>query len=95
MVTNVCFLVFFLWKIKKTIPELLTPTIIKFQPFQAVNIGVSQNQNSPNTTFIGWKFHNDDVKIRGKRHVQRQIFTFNDLLDQRIRGNVVPQVRLN
>lgn len=94
MKTNVRLFIFFLYTIKIAIPELLTHTIIKFEPFEAANILSLQHFNASNLTFTETNFPVHDVKILEKRHIPREFFKVNNLLDQRIRGNVVPQVLL-
>uniref|UniRef100_A0A0R3S6I5 Secreted protein n=1 Tax=Elaeophora elaphi TaxID=1147741 RepID=A0A0R3S6I5_9BILA len=90
MRTNVRFFIFFLGTIKvTTVAELLTQTIIKFDPFETGKILSVQHFNTSNVTSTHINFPNVNVKIREKR--QRQFFTDNNFLDQRIRGNVVPQ----
>ncbi|CAG9539798.1 unnamed protein product [Cercopithifilaria johnstoni] len=91
MKTNVRLFIFFLYTIKITIPELLSHTIIKFEPFEAKNVLPLQHFNTSNTTIIDTKFLIHDVKTLQKRHIQRVFYTSNNLLDQRIHGNVVPQ----
>ncbi|EJW72188.1 hypothetical protein WUBG_16904 [Wuchereria bancrofti] len=71
--------------------ELLSHTIIKFEPFESINILSVKHLNISNITFPHTKFSIHDVKIRVKRGNQRQISEAKNLLNQRIHGNVVPQ----
>uniref|UniRef100_A0A915PZE7 Uncharacterized protein n=1 Tax=Setaria digitata TaxID=48799 RepID=A0A915PZE7_9BILA len=92
MTTNVRFFILFLTAIKLTILELLSHTIIKFEPFQATDI-LSAYQHF-NTSIADTKFSNDNVKIVEKRRTNRDetlLAAFDNLLEQRIRGNIVPQ----
>lgn len=94
MKTNVRFIIFFLQTIKITIPELLSQTIIKFEPFQATHILSAQHLNTSNITLTDAKFPIHYLKILEKRHTQGQFSAVHNFIDQRIRGNVVPQVLL-
>ncbi|EFO12748.2 hypothetical protein LOAG_15785, partial [Loa loa] len=91
MKTNVRFLIFFLYTIKLTILELLSQTIIKFEPFEIANILSVKHLNTTNIALIDTKFSNHNIKILKKRHTQQQFSNVNNLLQQRIYGNVVPQ----
>ncbi|VDO52521.1 unnamed protein product [Onchocerca flexuosa] len=91
MMTNAGFFIFFLYTIKVTILELLSHTIVQFDPFEVADILSEQHLNKSNTTFIDEKFFTGDVKRIKKRDTQNDFFTRKDLLNQRIRGNIVPQ----
>ncbi|VDM94021.1 unnamed protein product [Onchocerca ochengi] len=91
MMTNVRFFILFLYPIKVTILELLSHTIVQFDPFQIADISSVQHLHRSNITFTDEKIFTNYVKKFEKRDTQNQFFERRDLLNQRIQGNAVPQ----
>ncbi|VDN84665.1 unnamed protein product [Brugia pahangi] len=90
---SIHFFIFIFFIINIINAELLSHTIIKFEPFQSVNILSVQHFNNSNITFTDTKkiFIHNVKKARIKRNNQRQITDAKNLLNQRIHGNSVPQ----
>lgn len=93
-------LIFFLFTTKVKTAERLSQTTVKFEPFEGPNflplhhVSIAKVENTISAT-TPTSVYAKTEKVVDKRHVHEQYpgyANFRDLLDQRIRGNSVPQV---